>query len=1126
MSTTHPAALLADDTAARAEALDVRRSFVVQAPAGSGKTELLIQRLLALLAVARRPEAVLAITFTRKAAGEMRERVVRALVAAGDSAEGAKDETALEPHERTTRALARAVLARDAELGWNLIHHPSRLAIQTIDALVQAIARQSPLESDLPPATRFTEEPKERYRAAAHAAIAAASATDERWRLLLDHQDNDADALASRIVDLLERREEWRTLVAAGPGRVRDVLEATLAREVGGELDTLRAIIGAAPFARVSDIAAACEPHLDADDADLRDALLACVERGVPPLDMANLAWWQEIAGWLCTKDGSGMRKSASRMRGVPVIGKGEGADTRRARARAVEAWLEALRETPGLADAIPAIAALPPVRYGDEAWSRIEAMLSLLPELAAHLEVEFARAREVDFPKATLSALAALGERDAPGDALLRLDLRVDHLLVDEFQDTSYAHLDLIGRLVAGWSPGDGRTLFAVGDPMQSIYRFRGAEVRAFVEAMAAGTIEGVAVERLTLRRNFRSQAGLVSWVNRQFPSVLGAIDEPWQGRVAFAESIATKPAEEGAAVTVDIAADDAAEAEVVLARVREARARGGSIAILARNRGHLGALLPALRDAGIAYSAVDLDVLADRPAVRDMVALAHALLQPDDRLAWLAVLRGPSCGLTLADLHLIVQAADATAGRSIEAALDVPPEGLSTDARARIAHVVRALAAARNRHGLAPLVERVREAWIAIGGPATLSEALDLVAVDDVLALLAAHQRAGDLPDWNAFIAHLAETRLSPPPGDDDRVQVMTMHKAKGLEFDTVILPGLARGKTRNDTPFLRWRTRRHGLMLGLARSRGGDDDGVYAYLARLAAGEGEAELARLAYVACTRARRRLALVAVLGVDAETGGWERPSRASFLGRFDATIVHEAPPPTPGAVDAGPPATARPAPFERLPSLWRAHAAVAPLMRTSSARTVETALPFDWARERARRLGVVVHQVLARVAVEGLSRFDAARLASERARLETVLIAEGALPGEAAAEASEALATVATTLADPRGRWLFDPAHEDSRSEWALTGIDEGEIVHVVLDRAFIAKGERWIVDFKTGTHEGADAAEFLDAELARYRGQLERYGRIVATLDPAHRVRLALYHPRVPGGWREVTT
>jgi hypothetical protein len=77
---------------------------------------------------------------------------------------------------------------------------------------------------------------------------------------------------------------------------------------------------------------------------------------------------------------------------------------------------------------------------------------------------------------------------------------------------------------------------------------------------------------------------------------------------------------------------------------------------------------------------------------------------------------------------------------------------------------------------------------------------------------------------------------------------------------------------------------------------------------------------------------------------------------------------------------------------------------------------------------------------------------------------------------------------------------------------------------VHLVVDRTFVANGERWIVDFKTGAHEGADPEAFLDAEVERYRAQLERYKRIVGALDPAHPIRLALYHPRVPRGWREI--
>lgn len=145
---------LAEDATARERALDVGRSFLVQAPAGSGKTELLIQRLLALLRAVEAPERVLAITFTRKAAGEMRDRVIAALLAARRDV----DESALAEHERLTRRLAREVLARDARQGWHLVENPSRLAIRTIDSLAQGIALQAPIASGLPPSPRFTEE--------------------------------------------------------------------------------------------------------------------------------------------------------------------------------------------------------------------------------------------------------------------------------------------------------------------------------------------------------------------------------------------------------------------------------------------------------------------------------------------------------------------------------------------------------------------------------------------------------------------------------------------------------------------------------------------------------------------------------------------------------------------------------------------------------------------------------------------------------------------------------------------------------------------------------------------------------------------------------------------------------
>ena len=1111
---------LAEDAAARERALDVTRSFLVQAPAGSGKTELLIQRLLALLGRVERPERVLAITFTRKAAGEMRDRVIGALLAAQRDV----DEAALRPHERLTRRLARDVLTQDERLGWHLTQHPSRLAIQTIDSLAQAIALQAPIASGLAPAPRFTEDAVPLYLDAARAAIAAARPDDGRWRTLLGHQDNDADALANLLAQMLAQRDQWLTRLTLAPGgedAARRVLERTLAREVEGELAQCADVVAAADFAPVVRFAKLALPNLDESLGVLRASLERCVRRdGPPPLDVAHVADWGAIAEWLTTGTGN-LRRNASSMPGIPAIGRGPGHEARRADAQAVADWLNALASVPGLADAFSIMRGLPPVRYSDGEWERIASMLSLLPELAARLATVFAEARELDFPQATLAALAALGTGDEPSDLLLRLDLRIDHVLVDEFQDTSYAHLELIGRLVAGWSDGDGRTIFAVGDPMQSIYRFRGAEVRAFVDAQASGAVEGIAVECLTLRRNFRSQARLVDWVNATFPRVLGAKHDPWRSRVAFADAVAVEQEAAGPACTVDTVADDEGEAKCVVARLREALEGPGNVALLVRARSHLARILPALRAASIPYSAVDLDSLGDRPAARDVAALAHAIAQPDDRLAWLALLRAPWCGLALADLHAMVVAADATPSRSIEAAVAAPPGTLSPDGAARLARLAGVLAHARDEHGLAPMSVRVRDAWTALGGPATLDEPLDLVAVDDVLALLAEHERAGDVPDWNAFVARLDAKRLSPLPGEEARVQVMTMHKAKGLEFDTVILPGLARGRSRGDTPLLRWRTRRNGLMVGLVKPRGGEHDGAYDYLKRLAADEDEAELARLAYVACTRAKRRLALVAVLDAkDGPTGlEWKSPGRASILGLLGLPSD-----PAPASV----PAVAEgetPAPIdvvERLPSGWRAPGPAAPLVFAVVPRAVEPVPPFDWARERARRLGVVVHGLLAQIAVDGPASWSGDRLAAQTARIVADLVGEGALPWEAAREAHDVRAALARVLDDERGRWLLDPGHADARSEWALAGVDDGDVVHVVLDRTFVADGIRWIVDFKTGAHEGADPSAFLDAEVERYRPQLARYARIVSALDPTP-IRLALYHPRVPGGWRE---
>ena len=154
----------------------------MQAPAGSGKTELLIQRFLALLARVERPEEIVAMTFTRKAAGEMRERIVAALHAA--LAGTAVDS----PHEQRTRELALAALDADRRHGWQLVAHPARLAVFTIDAFAAGLARQAPLATGMGGTPRYEERAAPRYLAAARAALAAAAGRRPAWRRLLAHR--------------------------------------------------------------------------------------------------------------------------------------------------------------------------------------------------------------------------------------------------------------------------------------------------------------------------------------------------------------------------------------------------------------------------------------------------------------------------------------------------------------------------------------------------------------------------------------------------------------------------------------------------------------------------------------------------------------------------------------------------------------------------------------------------------------------------------------------------------------------------------------------------------------------------------------------------------------------------
>ncbi|MBK6981394.1 MAG: UvrD-helicase domain-containing protein [Betaproteobacteria bacterium] len=1105
------------DADVREEALDPRRSFIVQAPAGAGKTGLLIQRYLRLLATVRRPEEILAITFTRKAAGEMKRRVLEALHAAAGEAPAEERE-----NERRTRELAREALARDGERGWRLLENTARIRIQTIDSFNASLTRQMPVLARLGWQPGLVEDARELFHEAAVRTLAALEGGAEEAAAigrLLAHLDGDQGKAAGLIAGMLARRDQW--LGRDWSGRLeREAMEAAFRAERVRVLALARELfpVAAVPaFCALVDEAAA-----NLESAGIESALRDCADlAGLPPATEDGSVAWCALGSLLVKTDGE-WRVAPNKTQGFPAKKDG-GRDGAK---KEFAALAETLRAVPGLRQALADLAILPPARFAESQWEALAAVISVLPLAAAQLLVVFAERGEVDHAQIAEGAVLALGDESAPTDLLLALDERLSHVLVDEFQDTSRSQWRLLAALTAGWSPDDGRTVFAVGDPMQSIYRFREADVGLFLRAWREG-LPRVGLVPLRLATNFRSQEGIVDWVNASFAAILPARDDESEGAVRYAPSSAVHEALAGEAVRWHVFVEEdrdlarAEEARTVVALVQAAREERpeGKVAILVRNRSHLDGIVPALREAGLRLRAVDIEPLAERQGIRDLVALTRALAHPADRAAWLAVLRAPWCGLSLADLL-------ALAGDDARTLPELLADGdrmaaVEPEARERLVRAASVLAEALAQRLRGTLRERVEGAWLALGGPACLAAEADLEDAETFFDRLDAIDAAGDVPDSARLEEQLEDLFGAPDLGAPDDLQVMTIHKAKGLQFSTVIVPGLDRAPRAGDTPLFRWKARSDGaLLMAPVKEAGQADEPAHDYLKALDAREQSHEVERLLYVAATRAEHRLHLLGRVGVDAKQGTIRTPSARSLLGKaWEVAGPHavrdmrETPAPVAGAPV---PATTD-LRWIRPEALGVSVDEPAFAMPAESHDTRE-AVEFSWTGETLRQVGTIAHRWLQRIADEGLAGWNPERVRGLRARVEGELERRG-VPREGREEAAGlVLDALASAITEERGRWIL-AAHPQAANEVRMGMLEDGRVRLVVMDRVFTdTDGEPWVVDYKTGRHGGASPGDFLDRERERYAGQLLRYRRA-----QGGRARLGLYFPLVPG-WREV--
>ena len=1101
------------DQAIRREVLSVDQSFCVTAPAGSGKTSLLTQRILALLSRVERPEQILAITFTRKAAAEMRSRVLDTLERA------ARGEGPASAHEALSMELAKNALHNAERMGWSL--GAERLNIRTIDGLSAQLNRSMPVTSGLGGGALIADDASRLYAEAVddlYSLIGEDSDRGVALRELLLLMDNNWQRCSDLLVALLSQRGDWLSALGQheDPKAAAQLALKTLERIVSGRLATAVAALPEHWLRSTTDAANEAKQRLASSIADgsLEEAKARTFDGETLHLTprLTSLGHWKWFVSFVLTQQGT-PRKTFDKNWGFRAK-----VDSQ-VKQQVIDLVAE-LNDNDDCIEMLKEIAALPTLSLASEEWQGVLRLSRVLPVLAAQLLAVFQSHGMVDHTHMAMAADAALGDDSEPTDLALRLDYQIQHILVDEFQDTSLTQFQLLEKLCRGWSeynfvnPQSPRTLFIVGDAMQSIYGFRYADVGLFLRAQEQGIAE-VQLRARALTQNFRTQESVVSWVNRQFKALIPENGDPRLGVVPLTEAHAVNPSVPGQSVAVRVFPDDPQrEALFVADEIKRIQAQDpdASIAVLGRSRAAITPISEALVHADVDIIGSDLTPYSERSAVADLISVARWLANPADKIAFIALLRTPMIGVTLRDIGYLAPLLDDASVLELIDVISAGGSGLSDDGCHRLLYALNTLAWAESKRDRLDLTLWIEQTWIRLGG----NRAYPVGEMLDVNALLGEIRRQ-ELSSNRLDITPLTdwfERGYSKAESATARVELMTLHKSKGLEFDHVFIVGAAKTGRSNDSPLLRWyRDGNKGLMIA-AKPESNQSDSVYDYLGFLNKAQERQEVIRLFYVGVTRAKLSCTITATQKSDK---AWPPSKTSSFWSTFcDAAkdTVYE-PVSEPHQTKTEGPNTSVMM-FRRLQDLSSEPQGLvqAPAFAGQESNLASSNLS-------SRRYGIALHR-----GIELLCHYSATPEVCPPNILSAVRFQLVNAGGPSRAREGQLLnieKDLNTLLSDETGRWLISSEQVDAHSELSLWHRETQR--ELIIDRTFIdrSSGIRWIVDYKSSQpHQDEPIADFTKRESTKYQSQLEKYRELMAEYDESkgHTViatRTALYFPRV---------
>lgn len=423
------------------------------------------------------------------------------------------------------------------------------------------------------------------------------------------------------------------------------------------------------------------------------------------------------------------------------------------------------------------------------------------------------------------------------------------------------------------------------------------------------------------------------------------------------------------------------------------------------------------------------------------------------------------------------------------------------------------------RERFSLRYLIEST---WLLLGGPASLCEETDIDDTQAFFSLLDDLTQSNVIVDLDKLKEQINQL-YAPSQQDSTAVQIMTIHTAKGLEFDTVILPHLERKLPNSDKELLSWMERplcndHVALLLAPIQATGRDKETLYEYIQRQQRIKLDYESDRLFYVATTRAKKNLLLF--FNLSQNDKGDYRIESGSFLEKLWPHIEHQINTYiiSQTNTDTATISSDKEHVLQRFPITWQNPYQTDAIIKSTLHQKQHG---FQITNMQPKLIGIVLHRMLQLIGEQSINWWQTESQESQIVYLTTRFKQLGLATTQLNDAIQFTLKSIQQVLADERGLWILHP-HRDARSEWALSAQINGQIENMIIDRTFIDEhGTRWIIDYKTTAFRPEDKEDFLKNEQDKYLNQMHKYAYALNYLEKRP-TRLGLYFPAIIG-WLE---